>query len=200
MEKFLHKTESDDLILLENVSEKIVLLNLKRRYKAQNVYTYIGPVLIAINPYKVITKDNKSIYDESLVKLFSGKQFYEMTPHPFSIAEHAYSDLMRYERNQCILITGQSGAGKTETSKVILQYVSSISTLQGSKAACIVKHRMSKGELQVATETIAKVKRVLTGSNTILEAFGNAQTIRNYNSSRFGKYMVRWCFSFRDHV
>ena len=161
----LAQSELDDLVLLDTISEQRILTVLKNRYSGDSIYTCIGPVLIAINPYRTIP----SLYTEAVIRTYRGKKYFEMPPHPYAVTDEAYSALLSHHENQCIIISGESGSGKTETSKIIMQYVSSVS---------------GRG-----TE-VQRVKDRMLSSNPILEGFGNAKTINNNNSSRFGKYMV----------
>ena len=133
-----------------------------------------GPVLIALNPYKLIHKDGLPIYHQKYIEAYSGKLLHETPPHTFAVAEDTYAAMLRNDQSQCVLITGESGAGKTECSKQIMQYLAAVST-QGRDAGTWAE-----------TE---RVKAALLESNPLLEAFGNAKTVRNNNSSRFGKYM-----------
>ncbi|XP_030052520.1 unconventional myosin-Ia isoform X2 [Microcaecilia unicolor] len=152
-----------DMVLLDPLSEDSMIKNLKTRFNEDEIYTYIGNVVISINPYKPLP-----IYSPEKVKEYKNCNFYELKPHIYAIADEAYQSLRDRDRDQCILITGESGAGKTEASKLVMSYVA---------AVC------GKGE------EVNKVKEQLLQSNPVLEAFGNAKTIRNDNSSRFGKYM-----------
>uniref|UniRef100_UPI00358F9A9C unconventional myosin-Ib-like isoform X2 n=1 Tax=Myxine glutinosa TaxID=7769 RepID=UPI00358F9A9C len=152
-----------DMVLLEPLTEETFIHNLRQRFEHDNVYTYIGSVVISLNPYKPLP-----IYSPQNVEEYRNRNFYELTPHIFATADEAYRSLRDQDRDQCILITGESGAGKTEASKLVMSYVA---------AVC------SKGA------EVNQVKEQLLQSNPVLEAFGNAKTIRNNNSSRFGKYM-----------
>ncbi|XP_072775725.1 unconventional myosin-Ia isoform X3 [Taeniopygia guttata] len=125
--------------------------------------TYIGNVVISVNPYTSLP-----IYTPEKVEEYRNCSFFAVKPHIYAIADDAYRSLRDRDRDQCILITGESGAGKTEASKLVMSYVAAVS---------------SKGE------EVNKVKEQLLQSNPVLEAFGNAKTVRNDNSSRFGKYM-----------
>jgi myosin-1 len=125
----------NDLILLPEVGEAQVVTALAARYKDNDVYTYIGPVLIAVNPYKLLKKDGISLYDNKWIDAFMGREMHENDPHPFAIAESSYSHMMRHQMNQCLLITGESGSGKTETSKHVLQYIASVSTKARTRQA-----------------------------------------------------------------
>lgn len=104
----------DDLILLDEISEEAIVKTLVDRYKDEEIYTYIGPVLISFNPYKLIKKDGESIYSPKYIREHDGKLLHEVSPHIFSIAEDAYRSLIRTTDDQCILVSGESGAGKTE--------------------------------------------------------------------------------------
>lgn len=176
--------------MLESVDEEHIVKELVKRYKQGEVYTFLGPVLIALNPYKVLKSQGVSIYDQSMMQEFRGKELHLCDPHPFAIAESAYTNLMRYGNDQSLLITGESGSGKTETSKHVMQYITSMSTRGRAKSAAVAHRRMSVEQRREVDELVAHVTNVLWGSNPVLEAFGNAQTIRNNNSSRFGKYIV----------
>lgn len=152
----------DDLVLLPSVSETAILENLKMRHAADVIYAYIGHVLVVVNPYKWL-----NIYDEQSMRAYTHKARIDVPPHVFATAEETYRTMISEEDNQCVIISGESGAGKTEASKQIQNYIASVS---GSGAG------------------VDKVKRTFLESNPLLEAFGNAKTLRNNNSSRFGKY------------
>ncbi|XP_047598945.1 unconventional myosin-Ia isoform X1 [Lutra lutra] len=153
----------EDLVLLEPLEQEPLLRNLQLRYEKKEIYTYIGNVLISVNPYQQLP-----IYGPEFIAKYRDYTFYELKPHIYALANVAYQSLRDRDRDQCILITGESGAGKTEASKLVMSYVA---------AVC------GKGE------EVNSVKEQLLQSNPVLEAFGNAMTIRNNNSSRFGKYM-----------
>ncbi|XP_058248624.1 unconventional myosin-Ib isoform X4 [Hemibagrus wyckioides] len=152
-----------DMVLLEPLSEETFIGNLKKRFEHNEIYTYIGSVVISMNPYKSLP-----IYTADKVEEYRNRNFYELSPHIYALADEAYRSLRDQDKDQCILITGESGAGKTEASKLVMSYVA---------AVC------GKGQ------EVNKVKEQLLQSNPVLEAFGNAKTVRNDNSSRFGKYM-----------
>lgn len=182
-----------NLLMLESVDASSIANELQSRYEKSRIYTFLGPVLIAINPYKALstlhpeTKKRVSLYDLSIMESFRRQEFHLSEPHPYAIAEAAYSNIMRFDRNQSLLITGESGSGKTETSKHVMQYITTMSTHVNLLAK---KRRMSIEERNEMDTLVQHVTKALWGSNNVLEAFGNAQTIRNNNSSRFGKYIV----------
>ncbi|KAM6233454.1 LOW QUALITY PROTEIN: unconventional myosin-Ia [Porphyrio hochstetteri] len=152
-----------DLVLLDPLTEESLLSTLQERFCRSDIYTYIGNVVISVNPYRSLP-----IYTPEKVQEYRNCNFFAVNPHIYAIADDAYRSLRDRDRDQCILITGESGAGKTEASKLVMSYVA---------AVC------SKGE------EVDRVKEQLLQSNPVLEAFGNAKTVRNDNSSRFGKYM-----------
>ncbi|KAI8581228.1 hypothetical protein K450DRAFT_233726 [Umbelopsis ramanniana AG] len=157
----------EDVAELSFLNEPSVVHNLKMRYLANNIYTYSGLFLVAINPYKRLP-----IYTEDVVKMYKGKKRGEVQPHIFATADLAYYDMLQDRENQSILITGESGAGKTENTKIVIQYLASVA-----------------GEGRGANKSADRLEQQILQANPILEAFGNAQTIRNNNSSRFGKFI-----------
>eukprot|EP00076_Gallus_gallus_P045924 XP_025011462.1 unconventional myosin-Ih isoform X5 [Gallus gallus] len=153
-----------DFVLLDShTSEAAFLNNLRKRYQENLIYTYIGTLLVSVNPYKEL-----DIYTVTQMQLYRGVNFFELPPHLYAIADNAYRVMCSEYNNHFILISGESGAGKTEASKKILQYYA---------VTC------------PTTEQLQVVRDRLLLSNPVLEAFGNAKTLRNDNSSRFGKYM-----------
>ncbi|ESN96194.1 hypothetical protein HELRODRAFT_186525 [Helobdella robusta] len=152
-----------DFIMMDNIDMQSFMNNLRLRYSKGKIYTYIGEVVVSVNPYRNIT-----IYEKEYVDKYRGREMYELPPHIFALADSSYKAMKRRARDTCIVISGESGAGKTEASKIIMRYI-----------ACVT------GEQQ----EVERVKNILLQSNCILEAFGNSKTNRNDNSSRFGKYM-----------
>ncbi|XP_072116264.1 unconventional myosin-Id-like [Mobula birostris] len=154
-----------DFVLLDNLTTEDFLANLKVRFDKNRIYTYIGEVVVSVNPYQQI-----DLYGRDMIEHYKGRELYERPPHLYAIADAAYKAMKRRSKDTCIVISGESGAGKTEASKYIMQYIAAI-TNPSQRA------------------DVESVKNTLLKSNCILEAFGNAKTNRNDNSSRFGKYM-----------
>ncbi|KAJ7040318.1 P-loop containing nucleoside triphosphate hydrolase protein [Mycena alexandri] len=153
-----------DMTLLTTISNESINDNLQKRWTNGEIYTYIGAVLISVNPFRDL-----GIYtDETLVK-YRGKNRLEVPPHVFSIAETSYYNMNAYHENQCVIISGESGAGKTEAAKRIMQYIAEVSGGQDS--------------------SIQEIKDMVLATNPLLESFGCAKTLRNNNSSRHGKYL-----------
>ncbi|KAI1323431.1 P-loop containing nucleoside triphosphate hydrolase protein [Xylariaceae sp. FL0255] len=153
-----------DLTLLSKVSNEAINENLKKRFEGREIYTYIGHVLVSVNPFRDL-----GIYTDEVLESYKGKNRLEMPPHVFAIAESSYYNMKAYKENQCVIISGESGAGKTEAAKRIMQYIANVS---GGES----------GEIQ-------QIKDMVLATNPLLESFGNAKTLRNNNSSRFGKYL-----------
>ncbi|KAL2084597.1 hypothetical protein ACEWY4_020115 [Coilia grayii] len=150
------------MVLLSKINEDSITDNLKKRYMDDYIFTYIGPVLISVNPFKQLP-----YFTDREVELYQGAAQYENPPHIYALADNVYRNMMIDMENQCVIISGESGAGKTVAAKFIMSYISKVSG-GGPK----VQH----------------VKDIILQSNPLLEAFGNAKTVRNNNSSRFGKY------------
>ncbi|CDF88146.1 BN860_03378g1_1 [Zygosaccharomyces bailii CLIB 213] len=157
----------DDMSELTHLNEPSVLYNLENRYHDDLIYTYSGLFLVAINPYC-----NVRIYTQEYVNLYHGSPKEDNKPHIFAVAEEAYQKLLCDKQDQSVLVTGESGAGKTENTKRILQYLASITS-----------------EDKLLSTKQESFERKILESNPILESFGNAQTVRNNNSSRFGKFI-----------
>ncbi|KAH7096122.1 myosin 5 [Auriculariales sp. MPI-PUGE-AT-0066] len=163
---------ADDLATLSHLNEPSVLHTIRNRYAQHSIYTYSGIVLIAVNPFQRVT-----LYGPEIIQAYSGRRKGELEPHLFAIAEDAYTRMQKDGEGQTIIVSGESGAGKTESAKLIMRYLASVNA-SGSKARV-------KNSLDDSSE----VERQILATNPILEAFGNAKTTRNDNSSRFGKYI-----------
>ncbi|XP_061925995.1 unconventional myosin-X isoform X3 [Entelurus aequoreus] len=160
----------EDMSLLAELHEAAIMHNLFLRYQRDNIYTNIGSILAAVNPYKQIA----GLYDGTSVDLYSKHQMGELPPHIFAIANECYRCLWKRHDSQCVLISGESGAGKTESTKLLLKFLSVMS--QNSAGA-------------PPSERTTRVEQALIQSSPIMEAFGNAKTVYNNNSSRFGKFI-----------
>uniref|UniRef100_A0A452YL68 Myosin-J heavy chain n=2 Tax=Aegilops tauschii subsp. strangulata TaxID=200361 RepID=A0A452YL68_AEGTS len=155
----------EDMTRLAYLHEPGVLRNLKSRYGMNEIYTYTGNILIAVNPFQRLPH----LYNDHMMEMYKGAEFGELSPHPFAMADRAYRLMMNYGISQAILVSGESGAGKTESTKMLMQYLA----FMGGKVE-------SGGR---------SVQQQVLESNPVLEAFGNAKTVRNNNSSRFGKFV-----------
>ncbi|KNZ80659.1 Myosin-1 [Termitomyces sp. J132] len=153
-----------DMTLLTTISNESINENLQKRWTNGEIYTYIGAVLISVNPFRDL-----GIYTDEVIQKYRGKNRLEVPPHVFSIAESAYYNMNAYHENQCVIISGESGAGKTEAAKRIMQYIAEVSGGQDS--------------------SIQEIKDMVLATNPLLESFGCAKTLRNNNSSRHGKYL-----------
>ncbi|KAM7466320.1 hypothetical protein LguiB_013882 [Lonicera macranthoides] len=156
----------DDMTKLAYLHEPGVLQNLRSRFDMNEIYTYTGSILIAVNPFQRLPH----LYDKHMMEQYKGAAFGELSPHPFAIADAAYRQSMINEGiSQAILVSGESGAGKTESTKMLMRYLA----YMGGKSASEER----------------SVEQQVLESNPVLEAFGNAKTVRNNNSSRFGKFV-----------
>ncbi|KAM4735353.1 uncharacterized protein myh14 isoform 6-T6 [Anableps anableps] len=163
----------EDMADLTCLNEASVLHNLRERYYSGLIYTYSGLFCVVVNPYK-----NLPIYTESIVEMYRGKKRHELPPHIYAISEAAYRSMLQDREDQSILCTGESGAGKTENTKKVIQYLAHVAS--SHKGGTLGRNKEAvQGELE----------RQLLQANPILEAFGNAKTVKNDNSSRFGKFI-----------
>ncbi|RAL67585.1 hypothetical protein DID88_008338 [Monilinia fructigena] len=161
--------KANDMAELTHLNEASVVHNLHMRYQADLIYTYSGLFLVTINPYCSLP-----IYTNEYINMYKGQSREETKPHIFAMADEAFRNLVEEGENQSILVTGESGAGKTENTKKVIQYLAAVANSESPV----------KNKLQHST-----LSQQILRANPILEAFGNAQTVRNHNSSRFGKFI-----------
>ncbi|XP_056915471.1 unconventional myosin-X isoform X2 [Takifugu flavidus] len=169
----MHQSSIDgveDMSALAELHEAAIMHNLYQRYQKDNIYTNIGSILAAVNPYKQIP----GLYDLDRVDLYSKHHLGELPPHIFAVANECYRCIWKRHDSQCVLISGESGAGKTESTKLLLQFLS-------------VMSQNSAGT--PSSEKSTRVEQAIVQSSPIMEAFGNAKTVYNNNSSRFGKFI-----------
>ncbi|XP_054981018.1 unconventional myosin-If [Sorex araneus] len=152
----------DDMVLLPQITEDAIVGNLRKRFMDDYIFTYIGSVLISVNPFKQMP-----YFTDREIDLYQGAAQYENPPHIYALTDNMYRNMLIDCENQCVIISGESGAGKTVAAKYIMGYISKVSG---------------------GGEKVQNVKDIILQSNPLLEAFGNAKTVRNNNSSRFGKY------------
>ncbi|XP_027438488.1 unconventional myosin-IXb isoform X8 [Zalophus californianus] len=156
------QADFDDLCNLPELTEENLLKNLKHRFLQQKIYTYAGSILVAVNPFKFLP-----IYNPKYVKMYENQQLGKLEPHVFALADVAYYAMLRKRVNQCIVISGESGSGKTQSTNFLIHCLTALS---------------QKGYA-------SGVERTILGAGPVLEAFGNAKTAHNNNSSRFGKFI-----------
>ncbi|XP_029431738.1 LOW QUALITY PROTEIN: unconventional myosin-IXa [Rhinatrema bivittatum] len=152
----------DDLCNLPDLNEKSLLENLRNRFKQEKIYTYVGSILIVINPFKFLP-----IYNPKYVKMYDNHQLGKLEPHIYAVADVAYHAMLQRRKNQCIVISGESGSGKTQSTNFLIHHLTALS---------------QKG-------FASGVEQIILGAGPVLEAFGNAKTAHNNNSSRFGKFI-----------
>ncbi|SPQ19096.1 821b4c22-5052-40eb-93df-7bf7ac466141 [Thermothielavioides terrestris] len=162
--------KADDMAELTHLNEASVVHNLHTRYMSDLIYTYSGLFLVTVNPYASLP-----IYTNEYINMYKGRSREDNKPHIFAMADEAFRNLVEENENQSILVTGESGAGKTENTKKVIQYLAAVANSQSPVKARGKQH----------SNLSAQILR----ANPILEAFGNAQTVRNNNSSRFGKFI-----------
>uniref|UniRef100_A0A0N5AQ97 Myosin head n=1 Tax=Syphacia muris TaxID=451379 RepID=A0A0N5AQ97_9BILA len=165
--------KTEDMANLTFLNDASVLHNLRQRYYSMMIYTYSGLFCVVINPYKRLP-----IYTESVCKMYIGKRRSEMPPHLFAVSDEAYRNMINGRMNQSMLITGESGAGKTENTKKVISYFATVGATQQA---------VKKGK--TSSKKKATIEDQIVQTNPVLEAFGNAKTVRNNNSSRFGKFI-----------
>lgn len=164
--------KADDMAELTHLNEASVVHNLQMRYQSDLIYTYSGLFLVAINPYSSLP-----IYSNEYMRMYKGQSREDTRPHIFAMADQAFRNLVEEGVNQSILVTGESGAGKTENTKKVIQYLTAVATTDTPRAG------------RSPAKQFSSLSQQILRANPILEAFGNAQTVRNNNSSRFGKFI-----------
>lgn len=176
----LGKDGVEDMIAISDLNEASLLWNLKVRYDAQNIYTYTGNILVSVNPYKMF-----DIYGLDMVKKYENQILGTLPPHLFAIGSAAYGRMMSRDvpggEPQVVIISGESGAGKTEATKLIMQYLAAVNNSKVPGGSSSSAGSASRSSSSLVTEQILE-------ASPLLESFGNATTVRNDNSSRFGKY------------
>ena len=163
--------KADDMAELTHLNEASVVHNLHMRYQADLIYTYSGLFLVTVNPYCPLP-----IYTNDYMRMYKGQSREDTKPHIFAMADGAFRHLVEEGENQSILVTGESGAGKTENTKKVIQYLTAVAAAETSG-------------VRSGTRQLFNLSEQILRANPILEAFGNAQTVRNNNSSRFGKFI-----------
>ena len=166
--------KADDMAELTHLNEASVIHNLHTRYQSDLIYTYSGLFLVTINPYCPLP-----IYGNDYIRMYKGQAREDTRPHIFAVSDAAFRRLVEEGENQSILVTGESGAGKTENTKKVIQYLAAVAT---SDFDTPITGRTPGKQLSNLSQQILR-------ANPILESFGNAQTVRNNNSSRFGKFI-----------
>uniref|UniRef100_A0A8C7TK94 Myosin motor domain-containing protein n=1 Tax=Oncorhynchus mykiss TaxID=8022 RepID=A0A8C7TK94_ONCMY len=154
--------EYDDLCSLSTLTEDTILAALRLRFYKHNIYTYARGILVAINPFKFLP-----IYNPKYVMMYNNQPLGKLSPHIFAVADVAYHTMLKQQENQCVVISGESGSGKTQSTNFLIHCLTALS-----------QKGYSSG-----------VKRTILGAGPVLEAFGNAKTAQNNNSSRFGKFI-----------
>jgi len=159
----------DNMIKLNDLNEPTILHNLRQRFIKDYIYTYVSSILVALNPFKLLP-----IYTPEVLDKYKDRGSRNQPPHIFAIADNAYANIMADFRDQAVVISGESGAGKTETMKLVLQFLAEASGRANKQTA--------------SGEKTESLEQQVLKSNPLMEAFGNAKTTRNNNSSRFGKW------------
>ncbi|CAH2273279.1 unconventional myosin-IXa isoform X1 [Pelobates cultripes] len=154
--------ECEDLCVLPDLSERVLLETLRTRFRQEKIYTYVGSILVAVNPFRFLP-----IYNPKYVKMYDNRRLGEREPHIYAVADAAYHAMLRRQRNQCIVISGETGSGKTQSTNFLIHHLTALS---------------QKGYA-------SGVEQIILGAGPVLEAFGNAKTSQNNNSSRFGKFI-----------
>merc|ERR1719443_1217320 len=171
--------KQEDMADLTCLNEASILHNIKERYFSGLIYTYSGLFCVVVNPYKRLP-----IYTEKIIEIYKGKKRHEVPPHVFAITDIAYRSMLQDREDQSILCTGESGAGKTENTKKVIQYLAFVAASKPKTNSHLPATNQNEGGL-----SFGELEQQLLKANPILEAFGNAKTVKNDNSSRFGKFI-----------
>jgi myosin heavy chain 9/10/11/14 len=192
----------EDLAALGHLNEPSVLHNLSSRYQNGFIYTYSGLFLLAVNPYRDL-----NIYSEKFIRKYTMNKKYELEPHIYGVANEAYNNMLNNKENQSILITGESGAGKTENTKKVIEFLASIAGygkkafkgeasgqnsnlgIKGNQKTTSIFNSAIENHMNSNLDQFSTIDKQILMTNPILEAFGNAKTVKNDNSSRFGKFI-----------
>ncbi|KAL4507958.1 hypothetical protein ABPG72_021331 [Tetrahymena utriculariae] len=181
----------DDMVQMNTLNDAEILINVKKRFSQDLIFSYIGPTLIVMNPYKIIQQSfNLQVMNTFQRAVHKGESFQqsEYPPHVYALSANAYIQLFTNNKKQAIVISGESGAGKTENAKYSMKYITSLSDAAHSHNE---HNGYTTNKKQQGTKQTPIEEKIL-GCNPILESFGNAKTVRNNNSSRFGKYVRIW--------
>ncbi|GAA5956438.1 hypothetical protein JCM21900_005330 [Sporobolomyces salmonicolor] len=181
---------AEDIADLTFLNEASVVHNLRMRYERGEIYTYSGLFLVAVNPYR-----NLPIYTQQVIEAYKGRRRDQNAPHVYAVAEKAWQNMLtQRDTSQSVLVTGESGAGKTENTKKVIQYLAAIAADPLPSSASfdlLARQAQADATLSGAAKgkRLGQLERQILEANPILEAFGNAQTVKNNNSSRFGKFV-----------
>jgi myosin heavy subunit len=156
----------DDMVTLKQLDKASILHNLRLRFEKDTIYTNIGSILVAVNPFKTLPLYGPEVVDKYLDGSAPGQS---LPPHIYAVGEEAFNRMMRYKKSQSCIVSGESGSGKTETTKLFLQYVAEKSSALAA---------------QFGAQSDTNLQEQILQANPLLEAFGNAKTVRNDNSSR----------------
>jgi myosin heavy subunit len=175
------ETGIPDMMHMDELNHATLLINMKKRYNKDQIFTFVGPTLLIINPFKKIS----GLYGDEIIDEYMSiitcdnmiERKKELEPHIYSVAATAFRQLKENKEKQAIVVSGESGAGKTEGAKIAMKFLTALSTLG------------NKGEEKKLPEGEVSIEQKILNCNPVLEAFGNAKTVRNNNSSRFGKYV-----------
>ncbi|KAL4466910.1 hypothetical protein ABPG74_010507 [Tetrahymena malaccensis] len=175
-----------DMVEMDHLNQAEILINLQRRYDQDLIFTFIGPTLVVMNPYKQIPK----LFSKETRNIFSSQakhqgyiDYKKNDPHTYAVAAQTYCKLFEQNKNQAIVISGESGAGKTENAKTCMCFLTGLSGQEDERRSSILN------STSPANKNNSNIEDRILGCNPILEAFGNAKTVRNDNSSRFGKFV-----------